>query len=294
MKNKELIQEELATVKKLTNIYDDKRITLNDIGWTSRVYLIDNGRIVFKFPRNELSRIEYAREVETLKLLRQQQFNVLVPTLNWSTQNNDYICLFGIEGKLLSKDVISQLSEEERIKIGTDLGLFLKQLHSLKPEKETYTMTVDEEITEHQEKYLMSLPVLKTYFNTEQLAIIEDLFMKEAPIIMSDLGEDLVFSHGDLGYYNIILSENHKIGVIDFGDAGFHDRSLDFVGMEDQIIKETAIITYGDDEILRKKIDIRQKTLPILEILFYDGKNDKAGVERCIRLIESCLNLANR
>ena len=95
------------------------------------------------------------------------------------------------------------------------------------------------------------------------------------PKIMNRLGEELVFGHGDLGCYNILMLDNNEFGVIDFGDAGMYDRSKDFVGLEDETILEFAISTYGGNEILRKKVDIRQKILPILDLLYYIGKKDK-------------------
>ena len=44
-------ENELRIVKRLTGV-DDNRIEVNETGWTSRVYVIDNGKVVFKFPRN--------------------------------------------------------------------------------------------------------------------------------------------------------------------------------------------------------------------------------------------------
>ena len=46
-------RKELKIVKELTNVNDKRRIVLNDIGWTSRVYIIDNGEFVFKFLKNK-------------------------------------------------------------------------------------------------------------------------------------------------------------------------------------------------------------------------------------------------
>jgi len=44
--------DELEMVKRLTGVCDESRIEINEIGWTSRVYIVDGGKIVFKFPRN--------------------------------------------------------------------------------------------------------------------------------------------------------------------------------------------------------------------------------------------------
>ncbi len=280
------MEKELEIVKRLTNIKDDKRIVLNDIGWTSRVYVIDNGKIVFKFPRNEDSRRDYKYEIIALELIKDIGFGIDVPKISWITKDNDYIGYYGIEGVSLTEDRVSKLNEEEKIKLGTSIGIFLKKLHLLKPSKPTYKMTVEKEIREYQDKYKMALTTLKKYFNEEQLKIIEAFFMIEMVAKMINLNEDLVFAHGDLGYNNILLTDTNELGVIDFGDAGYYDRSKDFIGLSDEIIKEHAIIAYGNDKTLREKIAIRQKALPILDIPFYVGKKDQAGIDKCIMKIK--------
>lgn len=67
--------------------------------------------------------------------------------------------------------------------------------------------------------------------------------------------------HGDLGYWNMVLREDGGIGVIDFGDIGHYDRSKDFIGFEDAEALDEALKVYGDSELLRQKVAIRQKVL---------------------------------
>ena len=52
------IKDELEIVLRLTGVGDESRVQINEIGWTSRVYVIDGGKIVFKFPRNARFREE--------------------------------------------------------------------------------------------------------------------------------------------------------------------------------------------------------------------------------------------
>lgn len=96
-----------------------------------------------------------------------------------------------------------------------------------------------------------------------------------------ELGIEEVFCHGDLGYNNILLTDNLEVGVIDFGDAGYMDKSYDFIGLEDDDILDAAILAYGDDKNLRKKVEIRRQLLPLMEMLFLIDKKDKEGLDLC-------------
>ena len=68
-------KDEFEIVKRLTGINDESRIEINEIGWTSRVYIIDGGKIVFKFPRNAKFREDCKQEVIALKLIKEQKFS---------------------------------------------------------------------------------------------------------------------------------------------------------------------------------------------------------------------------
>lgn len=64
------IENELKIVKRLARV-DENRIEVNETGWTSRFYIIDCGRIVFKFPRNAEFQEECKQEIATLKLIKE-------------------------------------------------------------------------------------------------------------------------------------------------------------------------------------------------------------------------------
>ena len=56
-------KDEFEIVKRLTGVNELNRIEINEVGWTSRVYIIDGGKIVFKFPRSAKFREECKYEV---------------------------------------------------------------------------------------------------------------------------------------------------------------------------------------------------------------------------------------
>ena len=183
--------KEIAIVEELTKIKDKNRIVLNEVGWTSRVYIVDDGEIVFKFPSRESLEMEWLQK------------------------------------------------------------------------------------TFHKRKR-----ILKEHFNKNELDTIEEL-VSSLPEKSANLGIEQVFCHCDLGYNNILLTDNLEVGIIDFGDAGIYDKSYDFIGLEDEMMLDAAITAYGGDEILRKKVAIRRPLLPLMEMLYLIDRKDTEGIRKC-------------
>ena len=70
--------------------------------------------------------------------------------------------------------------------------------------------------------------------------------------------------------------------MIDFGDLGIVDRSKDFIGFEDPVMLSAALDAHGASAQLREKVAVRSLALPALDLPFYLGKGDAAGVAHCI------------
>jgi aminoglycoside phosphotransferase (APT) family kinase protein len=97
---------------------------------------------------------------------------------------------------------------------------------------------------------------------------------------LKELGYDKALCYGDLGYWNLILTADGQVGVIDFGDIGYWDRSKDFIGLENEQILGEALVTYGDRPLLRDKIMVRQKALTLLDLPYYVGTRNAQGVAK--------------
>lgn len=271
--------KELSLVKELTNINDENRIVLNEIGWTSRVYIVDNGKFVFKFLKSKKYKEELEHEINILKLIKEHEFNVNIPLINWIGEGNAYIGFYGMTGKSMTTETINELSEEQKRKIGADIGAFLKKLHTIdyKGESPSDENSVNVWL---QESFNKRKRTLKKYFNKEELGFIEEL-VTGLPQKSAKLGIEQVFCHGDLGYNNILLTDDLEIGIIDFGDAGNLDKSYDFIGLEDDVMLDAAILAYGGDNILREKVEIRRQLLPLMEMLFFIDRKEKEEIEKC-------------
>ncbi|MDR0796812.1 MAG: aminoglycoside phosphotransferase family protein [Tannerella sp.] len=279
--------KELAIVQKLTHITDENRIVLNETGWTSRVYIIDDGAFVFKFPRGKKWYDECRHELTILKLISEYAFNVNLPLIKWEGENLSYTGFYGVKGKSITTQAIEKLNDRQKREVGEKIGLFLKKLHSIdykgkSPNNESDIILWLQK-TFHKRKRL-----LEVYFNKNELETIEEI-VTAFPQKSTQYGTEQVFCHCDLGYNNILLTGNLEVGIIDFGDSGMYEKSHDFTGLEDDIMLDAAIIAYGDDEVLREKVAIRRQLLPLMEMLFLIDRKDEKGINESASKIKKII-----
>ena len=258
------------------------RIAYDDDGWDSRVYLVNRGEAVFKFPRSPAAKLQYRREVRLLDALQTMPSNILLPRVAWRDAELEWFGYRGIVGQQLSY-CLSALDANTKQAIGHSVGLFLRQLH-FQDVDGLPVVSVDGEIAQYQEKYRLAIPALER-LTTSKRAKCEAFFFDTLPNQLRGLGGESRLTHSDLGPWNIILTDGMQVGVIDFGDASYQDPSKDFSGFGDEMIFDAALASYGADDRLREKACVRAKALPILDIPFYLGKHDETGVLACLELI---------
>jgi tRNA A-37 threonylcarbamoyl transferase component Bud32 len=288
-----VVIESMNLVKELTNVNDESRIVVNDIGWTSRVYIIDDGDLVFKFIKSEKYQDELEHETNILRLIKSYEFNVNIPLISWIGEDNEFIGFQGVKGKSLTTEIVNGLSNEEKRRVGTQIGIFLKRLHAIgyKGKSPNSEKDIIEWLLE---SFYKRKPNLKQYFYENELESIEK-YVANFPEKSAKYGIEEVFCHGDLGYNNIVISNNLEVGIIDFGDAGNLDKSYDFIGLEDDVLLEAAISAYGGDNILSKKIAIRRQLSPLMEMLFLMERKETEEIEkRAVKIRERLTSSASR
>ncbi len=284
------IDDEIVFIKHLLQLNEDAKITYVDTGWTSRVFVVDDGKYVVKFPRNEATKKEYIQEIAILTLLEGIDAPVLVPRITHKDKNNDYVAYAGIIGTALDF-LPNKMDIDTQRDVGRSLGTFLKQLHSLHLEG-AQMMSLEDEIAQFQQKYEEGKVALEDTLTDEQKDQLHELVYTTLPAKLRELGYDKALCHGDLGYWNLILSNEDKIGVIDYGDVGYWDRSKDFIGMEDELVLESALAAYGDNPLLREKIAARQKVLSFLDLSYFVETKDIQGTQKIIERIKAMLKSA--
>lgn len=274
--DKKTIAEEQRLVRELAGLDESATIVCNDVGWGSRVYIVNSGEIVFKFPRSEEVKREYALEVSAYRIAHEVG-GVSIPQIKWEHPKKNYLGYIGIVGESLD-EVISALAASEKRSIGVQLGTFLRRFHE-RAIVEAPLMSLAKESAKYRHRLELGLPDIKKHFTETEVDEIRRLVEDDYPQKMLELGFRKGLCHGDLGYWNIICRPNCQIGIVDFGDVGYYDTSIDFAGMNDQDMLDAALETYGGD-VSREKIELRMKVIPVLELPFFVGRGDRDSADR--------------
>jgi len=259
-------------IEKLTG-RSKEEIVFSDNGFLSYGYIIGDGEIIFKFKKN--SSVSYKNEVELLNFLNGQNFNINLQKVAYVSPDDSFVGIYGVKGVCIEN---KELSPEAKTEIGKSLGEFLKKLHSLKPDcNNRYSLQF--EITAWQERFLKSMDIIKRYFTGTEMEKLKSFMLETASGKLLALGEKAVFSHADLGEGNIFLDSNGTVGVIDFNESGYADEAADFMDIEDDTICESALTSYGADEVLREKVRLRRLIRPLFVVETYAIRGDEAAVK---------------
>ena len=273
--------DNIEIVKRLTKV-NSEEIHVSDDGFLSTGYVIRNGEIIFKFKKHP--DVSYENEIRLLDFLNSENLNVNLQRVGWISPDDSYVGLYGVKGKAAEH---LSLSDEEKLSVGRQLGVFLKKLHSLSPDH-TGSFSVEEEISAWQERFLKSAKIMTEYFTSEEMEKLHSFVFEKAPKELTALGEKQVFSHADLGEGNIFLDDNGKVGVIDFNESAYADEAADFMDIEDDSICNALLEAYGADDTLREKVKIRRLIRPLFVIETYSQRGQKA-VEKYIDRIRQTL-----
>jgi len=276
-----MIAQEVETIEKLLG--NNHEIVFSDAGHMSRGYIIDDGRIVFKFPRN--SEVSYYNEIKALDAVNALVTDIGLQRVGWAERNSNYLGLYGVIGKAMKN---LELSPAQKRNIGERIGCFLRALHNLEvPGAPVYPLA--DEIKVLQERYIQCKEFTDANMAAVECARLHELMMEEAPLTLMKLGDDPVFAHGDLSGNNIFLDKSGNVGLIDFSESGYLDRAADFMDIGDEEISEAMLEAYGADDTLIQKISIRQRIRPAAILVYYRQKDDYAGSMRTVEKIRANL-----
>jgi aminoglycoside phosphotransferase (APT) family kinase protein len=271
-----VVAAEIAFVRRRLEVADDVPIVFEDVGWDSRVYMIDEGRLVVKFARDHITKRQFEHEVAALRLLEAAGVTgALLPRVVWESDDGNAFAYRGLVGSSLQQ--AQDLGGEQLRAIGAGIGVFLAQLHALDLEG-ARRWSIDDEVSEYEHKVELSLPTFREFFTAAEVGRVRAFIDDELIVGLRGEVVPLRLGHGDLGPWNVIVAHGGA-GVVDFGDVGYWDPAKDFSGRLDATIVDAAFVAYGADDALRRRAALRARALPILDIPFYVGKGDRAGLQ---------------
>ena len=114
---------EQAVVRQALELGDHVKLEYDDDGWESRVYLVNRGEAVFKFPRSHAAKIQYRREIRILDALQTIDGPILIPRVQWRRPDIEWFGYRGIVGQQLSY-ALPDLDVNTKRSIGRSLGFF--------------------------------------------------------------------------------------------------------------------------------------------------------------------------
>ena len=255
---------ELAIIEQLTGV-DQAKIQFSDNGFWSRGYIIDGGRIVFKFKKTP--DFSYQSEIDALNYINTLDLGVLHQRVGWISPDDSYLGLHGVVGEPLvvaskNKPELNALYDLDSI--AQQLAEALTKLHRAQPEHPAI-VSLEEEIATWQERIFdqHNWQTLAGFLTQAELTLVENFCRQTLPATLRALGATPVLTHGDLYKNNLFLNQQGKVGIIDFYRLQLLDEAADFMDISNDILREKILDYYGADPVLRQKVQLRASLRPI-------------------------------
>ncbi|MCL2621883.1 MAG: hypothetical protein FWD32_02515, partial [Firmicutes bacterium] len=137
----EIIAQEIALVSKITGV-EPRRIELNQGGLQCRVYIINDGQIVFKFPRKNSKgqhSVRFDVEKKVVGIVNQLPQTVSLPKVLYESNNDSYLGFTGVKGENLK---YGKLSKIQAVSVGKQVANFIKQLHIYSSQNRNLTVPI--------------------------------------------------------------------------------------------------------------------------------------------------------
>lgn len=140
--------------------------------------------------------------------------------------NFEFLCLTELKGNTLEYHLNqTELNQNENEKIIKQYAKSLKRLHSLEIDKDALVQQLDLKILKAKVNLDNNLVELSELQPENQTYNANELFLKLISIKPSDY--ELVFTHGDYCFDNIIFDNDNLSGFIDIGNGGIADKYQD-------------------------------------------------------------------
>lgn len=227
--------------------------------------------------------MKYEPEIKALEFVSSLDLGINTQKVGWISPDDSYLGIYGVVGQSLDT-----LSNPDYQTIGSQLASVLHKLHQAHPE-DAEVFTLDKELAAWQERYQKSHDELSKHFSYEEIARFDEFVFGTIPTRLKELGENIVYSHGDLGDGNIFIDDKGKVGIIDFSEMCYFDEAGDFMDVSSEELRNAMLDAYGADETLREKVRLRVLVRPLIVFGDYARRGDTEQVEQLVAKIKKLL-----
>jgi aminoglycoside phosphotransferase (APT) family kinase protein len=267
-------------------------------GWDNSVWVVEE-RWAFRFPRRAIAIPGVRRELEALPMLASLlPVPIPAPQLVGAPNERYPWPFFGAPLLLGDEPAEAELTDDDRVRIGEELGLFLRTLHS----PETLAAVDPQRVlpVDFNRRADMPYRVAGARRKLDGLrtdiwrppALVERILTEAEGLPPVVRGSD-VLTHGDLHIRHVLLERGAITGVIDWGDICLADPAIDLMlvwMLLRPAARERFFAAYGrigDEQLLRARV---LALFLGVTLAAYARDVDNARLEReCVAALERTL-----
>jgi aminoglycoside phosphotransferase (APT) family kinase protein len=223
--------------------------------------LILDGRLVFRFPNDDLYLRQLSTEVEILDRIGPLAA-VRVPRYSHVASDRSFAGYPLVPGVALTKQRFDSLPARDRAEIARQLAGLLSLIHTLSGPAIDLSMVATSDLGDsHAAVKSQARARLPLVLNAGDMALVEEIIADSDLLLAEPISPVLI--HGDV-YSDHLLwdARERRLGVIDFSDMNLGDAAFDFAELHE----------YGDDFVN----DVYRE---------YDGRKDDRLLKRSWRYL---------
>jgi aminoglycoside 2''-phosphotransferase len=238
-------------------------------GW-DHVFVILDGKVVFRAPRDSLYKNKLENETQLLHHLK-KKVKVGIPEYNYVSRDTLLAGYNMLMGQELTFSRFRRLSTSEREIVAKQLAEFITTLHAT-PKSVIKKFHVK---SENQQKFYKNLvrntkELLFPRLRKKDVQLIEQYFAELKTALDHYFTRTLV--HNDLTSDHILWDDKNKqINIIDFSDHAFGDPAIDFTGFVEYGLKFTKHIfdLYGGkkEDCILNRAQLYFKRIPLYTMI---------------------------
>ena len=172
-------------------------------------------------------------EAEAMRYIRQHT-SIPVPRVlgAYEKEGCSYILMELIDGDMLHS-VWEKLPTQQRSTIAEELGAYTREMRRLQCPEGTLIGAVNGgPATDRRQRAVSAGPFTSeldfNIWQLEQLRPTVQLYNREMYAALHRTNHRLVFTHGDLGFHNVMVKGGHVVAIIDWEFAGWYPEHWDY------------------------------------------------------------------